>query len=160
MRGGAHVKALDGPGRALKESIGSHGFHVGFLLLSLLLLVLADQQYLILIEMLEDEIVVEELFLHVANEARLRVVSSSWLCPFSTWSLVRSALVAVLVVEFLVELLGPLLDIIKSIKSIHELDHALGILFLLGEVALDEEGQRQEVEDVLIQLVGSVMAEV
>ena len=121
---------------------------------------LADQQYLILIEMLEDEIVVEELFLHVANEARLRVVSSSWLCPFSTWSLVRSALVAVLVVEFLVELLGPLLDIIKSIKSIHELDHALGILFLLGEVALDEEGQRQEVEDVLIQLVGSVMAEV
>ena len=65
-----------------------------------------------------------------------------------------------LLIKLQVESLGPLLDIIEGVEGIHELHHALGVLLVLRKVTFNEEGQRQEVENIFIQFVRAVSAQV
>lgn len=59
-------------------------------------------------------------------------------------------------IQLLIELLRPPRDVVKRVKGIHELDHGLRVLLELGRIALDEEGQRQVVEDILIKFIFGV----
>lgn len=88
------------------------GIQVSFLFLAFLFLMLLNEADLILIEMPENVIVIEQIF--VAS-------------VFKMFNFFIGNLVAGFVddaIPFVIEFLCPFLDIIKRIKCIHELDHA------------------------------------
>lgn len=63
-------------------------------------------------------------------------------------------------IKLLIKLFCSPLDVIKSIKCVHELHHGLRVLLVLIWVTLDEERQRQVVEDVLVKLILRIIRQV
>ena len=99
--------------------------------------------------MLENEIVIKQL---VFMWGTIIAIIVSILYLLTNISILVIRLMILLVIEFLVKLFSSFLDIIKGIKSVHELNHALWILLLLLEIALNEECERKEIKDIFIEL--------
>jgi hypothetical protein len=117
--------------------------HVSFFFFPFLLLMLLDQTNFVLIKVPKYIIIIQKVLVAFVKVLDLLISSFVYVT-----------------ISFIVELLGSLLDIIKSIECIHELNHTFRILFLFLHVTLYKVGQWKEIESVLVKFFRAIEAHI